>query len=267
MRLERVVFLYYFFVVVLSNAEAQVATEGERQEVISVASDKMYPPFRLVSYGAFLYVPVPDSLKISRWKESADPLKDRERSFRPMEPGECFWRSTRQAAVGYGLFLSLLFACPPRFTKWDHYFGKELLQNAGRRFHSAWTNPPVWDHDLFITNYIGHPYGGSFYYNSMRTKGGTAAASFRFAVFASTLWEYVPEAFFEQPSIQDLIVTPILGSLAGEAVHRLTLQLSKGGFRFLEKVAVLLLNPSYVVNHGFKTPSDKTRAQLRKMGK
>jgi hypothetical protein len=206
-----------------------------------------------------------DSLTANRWKHYLSAVSNPGESFYPMTLSKRFWTSTGQVAVGYGLFLTILFISPPAYTKWDNYFGEELLLHAGSKLKDAWTRPPVWDHDTYFTNYICHPYAGSFYYNTMRTKGGSAAASFGFSVFSSTLWEYGLEAFFEQPSIQDLIVTPIVGSIVGEAVHRLTLEMSIGGFNFPEKLAVLFLNPSYVMNHGFKVPSEDRRRQLRKL--
>jgi len=212
-----------------------------------------------------VWLPNTDTLKANDWKKFSDPESNQDQSFLPQDPHKSFWISTRQVVTAYGLFLTILFISPTKYTKWDHGFGTELLLNAGNRIRSAYTSPPVWDEDRFFTNYITHPYAGSFYYNTMRTKGHSAAASFCFSVFSSTLWEYLPEACFEQPSIQDLIVTPIVGSILGEAVHRLTLEMSIGGFSLHEKVAVLLLNPSYVINHGFKTPSEERRKQMRKM--
>ena len=60
------------------------------------------------------------------------------------------------------------------------------------------------------------------------------------------------EGGMEQPSIQDLIVTPVLGSFVGELAHRATISMSKNGFQWYEKVLVCLINPTFVFNNGFK---------------
>ena len=54
-----------------------------------------------------------------------------------------------------------------------------------------------------------------------------------------------------QHSIQDLVDTPLCGALLGEPVHQITMSMRKNGFRFIEKVFVLLLNPMFVINNGF----------------
>ncbi len=145
--------------------------------------------------------------------------------------------------------LGVLSALPKDITNW----GKVNLQIAGQNLKRAWTQPPVWDKDSFFINYISHPHSGSIYYNFMRSQNATPWESFLFAVAQSTLWEYVVEAPFERPSINDLIATPVLGALLGEATNRMTISMHHNGFNFLEKVAVIVLNPAYVVNNGFRT--------------
>jgi hypothetical protein len=50
-----------------------------------------------------------------------------------------------------------------------------------------------------------------------RSAGFTAWESFGYSAIMSTFfWEYGIEAFAEVPSIQDLIITPVFGSLVGE---------------------------------------------------
>ncbi|HOF76391.1 MAG TPA: DUF3943 domain-containing protein [Bacteroidales bacterium] len=39
------------------------------------------------------------------------------------------------------------------------------------QYRPTFTTSPVKDNDLFIVNYVGHPYQGSFYYNSARSQG------------------------------------------------------------------------------------------------
>ena len=87
----------------------------------------------------------------------------------------------------------------------------------------------------------------------IRTSG--SLITFGFALFQSTLWEYVLEAVAEQPSIQDLILTPVAGSLVGELFNKWSLGiLRKGNLNLGEKVLVFFLNPAYVVNNGYRAP-------------
>jgi hypothetical protein len=139
-------------------------------------------------------------------------------------------------------------ACLPRdWTGWSDDFVQDGLSNM----KEAYTRPPVWDTDHWAYNYIGHPYGGAVYYNTVRCQGASRTESFLFVLLASTQWEYVFEAFAEQPSIQDLIITPIAGRILGEIIHELTLKLVSDGSGFLEKVLITVLNPTYTIFVGF----------------
>ena len=132
----------------------------------------------------------------------------------------------------------------------DGAFGHGL-SNFGR----AWTNLPVWDRDEAYHYWFGDPYAGAFYYNMMRSQGATVGQSFAYCAFQSMVWEYVLEAAAEQPSIQDLVSTPIMGAALGELFHRWSIAiLRKGKLSFGEKALVFLLNPSYVINNGYRAP-------------
>ena len=72
-----------------------------------------------------------------------------------------------------------------------------------------------WDKDSPLINFIGHPYFGAAYYIRARERGADPIGAFVYSALLSTLWEYGIEAFFERPSYNDLIVTPVAGSLIG----------------------------------------------------
>lgn len=147
--------------------------------------------------------------------------------------------------------LGSLLAMPESVSKWnpDTKFDGERIRN---QYISTFTNPPHIDHDLWMINYVGHPYQGSIYYNSLRSQGATIVQSSVFSLGQSLIWEYLVEGAMEQPSVQDLIVTPVLGTVLGELSHRATLGMKKNGFKWYEKVATCIINPTYVVNNGFK---------------
>ena len=151
-------------------------------------------------------------------------------------------------AVASGVVLAFM---PQNFSRWD----SDVLSRAMANLKRAWTTPPVWDEDIFFHNFLGHPYAGAFYYNMVRSQGATAWQSFGYALFQSTFWEYVVEALAEQPSIQDLFITPVIGSLLGELFHRWSLHILRSGhLNFGEKALVFFINPGYVVNNGYRRP-------------
>lgn len=186
-----------------------------------------------------------------RWPQP--PPEDTLRGVRNWDSpyGKKFLRGTliiTGTEIASGVVLALL---PSQFTKWDD----TALQRGSANYKRAWTEPPTWDKDSFFNDYMGHPYAGALYYNMMRSQGGTPLQSFGFTVFQSTLWEYAIESVAEQPSIQDLVITPIAGSLVGEVFHQLSLEiLKKRNLNFGQKVLVFFLNPSWVINNGFRAP-------------
>lgn len=150
--------------------------------------------------------------------------------------------------VIYGAILVL----PECLTKWDPK-GKFNLHHIADQYHLTFTKPPIIDDDLIVVNFAGHPYQGSFYYNSVRSQGATIFQSAIVCSLNTVIWEYCWEGSQEQPSIQDLLVTPILGSLLGELIHKATLKMRKNGFTQNEKIITCIINPNYVINNGFKS--------------
>jgi hypothetical protein len=161
------------------------------------------------------------------------------------------WKKIGRAELFIGgaeLFgITVLMLSPKEVTGWS----PDWTQDAWRNMKRSLSTPPVWDDDDWQLNYIGHPVAGSYYYNSLRSQHASIFHSFLFATAQSCIWEYFIEATAEKPSTQDLIVTPIVGSILGESVHQLTMNMRRNGFNFFEKVFVLVLNPLFVLNNGF----------------
>jgi hypothetical protein len=113
---------------------------------------------------------------------------------------------------------AVLFVAPESVSHWDR---GEMLSHAF--FDQWWDNVshgPVHDSDDFFLNYVTHPYFGAAYYMGARSAGASAPYSFIYSTLASTFfWEYGIEAFAEVPSMQDLIITPVIGSVFGEAFY------------------------------------------------
>jgi len=146
---------------------------------------------------------------------------------------------------------AMLFAAPESLSKWDKR--SFTFQNCLDNLKRAYTEPPVIDNDPWVINYIGHPYQGAYFYNAARSQNASILQSSLFSLGHSMLWEYFTEAFYEQASVQDLVVTPLAGAFFGELAHRATIRMSRNGFTPFEKALTILINPMYVLNNGFKT--------------
>ena len=108
-----------------------------------------------------------------------------------------------------------LWIMPESVTNWD----KEQIKEKGIlwKWRENVKAGPVWDKDNWVLNWVTHPYFGGVYYMTARSNGFTVLESFGYSTIMSTFfWEYGIEAFAEIPSTQDLIITPIIGSLIGE---------------------------------------------------
>lgn len=108
---------------------------------------------------------------------------------------------------------------------------------------------PEWDHDKFYFNYILHPYAGAAYFMAARSCGFNFwKSAFYCSLISNVGWEYGIEAFMERPSIQDLLITPIVGSCIGESFYRMKRKLVSSGYRlfnssFWGTIAAFLLDP------------------------
>lgn len=121
-----------------------------------------------------------------------------------------------------------------------------------RTYKRTFTLPPVWDRDSFSWNYVVHPAMGSFSYLSYRNKRAHWAEAFAGAAVNSAIYEYIIAGGTQQPSINDLIVTPVLGSLLGEGIYQLKKRLLRDHhLNFIEKVAITLSDPFEVIYYGF----------------
>jgi Domain of unknown function (DUF3943) len=195
---------------------------------------------------------ISDRSKISEFKNpiAAD-------SFRLRNQGASIWKKMGRAEMFIGgteiICMGVLMALPKEVTKWQPGFLDDAMKNVKKAFSS----PPVNDEDDWGFNFVGHPYAGSLYYNSIRSQDATIFQSFVFSFAQSFVWEYLIEGMAEQPSLQDMIITPIFGTLLGEASHVATIKMRRNGFNWLEKITVIVLNPFYAVNNGFRTTNKK----------
>lgn len=114
--------------------------------------------------------------------------------------------------------MCVLEALPSESTAWNRHANTTIP--LFRRWVNHVKAGPVWDGDNAIFNYVLHPYAGAAYYMGARGLGFNCLGSFLYSFCISTFfWEYGFEAFNEIPSVQDLIITPVVGSLLGEAFY------------------------------------------------
>jgi hypothetical protein len=146
--------------------------------------------------------------------------------------------------LGLGLLtFGFIYALPEDVSNWhDRNFGQNYVRNI--------KEGPIVDKDHWFINYIGHPMSGAVYHIVARNAGFSPMQSFGYSAFMSTFfWEYGLEAFAETPSIQDLIITPIIGSLMGEVFYRSIQSINKNdgilwGSKRLGSIAKGIMDPS-----------------------
>ncbi|PXV64485.1 uncharacterized protein DUF3943 [Dysgonomonas alginatilytica] len=129
----------------------------------------------------------------------------------------------------------------------DRYIMKEDFAYIG--FNSMSDNLKkgfYWDNDQIGTNMFLHPYHGSLYYNSARSRGYNYWESGLFALGGSAMWELFLEN--EPPSTNDIIATPIGGMALGEVLYRASDLVyddrKRGGERFRREFFGFLISPT-----------------------
>ena len=136
----------------------------------------------------------------------------------PAEPDRAGLRRDTKYLLSYQLVsLGILYMAPESISNWDEEQKEEYSLSKW------WQNVqnPQWDDDQHWINYLAHPYWGAAYYVRARENNFDERASFWYSVAMSTAYEFGAEALFEQPSIQDLVVTPVGGVIVGEYFMRL----------------------------------------------
>jgi hypothetical protein len=163
------------------------------------------------------------------------------------------------------LAFGILWVMPESASNWD----KEEIKQKGIfwKWKENVKAGPVWDEDDWVLNYVTHPYSGGVYYMTARSSGFNIFESFLYSAFMSTcFWEYGIEAFAEIPSKQDLIITPVLGSIVGEGFFYAKKSILKNDHqvlksRFLGYTTLVLIDPFNTILDGFGY-QDKIKTQL-----
>lgn len=241
---------------ILSEVEAIVAIgEGAADSTISPAAKPVIATFdpetgdRLTLYD----YPYSQTLSIPDWKR--------------------MWLNTGILMTAGVTTMFVLESLPSDATAWNKTEnGKVPL------FKRWWQNVhkgPVWDKDNIVFDYVLHPYAGAAYYMGARSNGFNMWGSFVYSFCISTFfWEYGFEAFNEIPSVQDLIITPVVGTILGEGFYLVKRHIVSNGYRLwgskiLGYAVAFLVDPINEVTGYFRSDQRKLarRAENRRAEK
>jgi len=160
--------------------------------------------------------------------------------------------------------ISILPKSVSNWEKDDDYNSRDLFKKHADNVAAG----PVWDNDNLSINWIGHGVSGAYYYVWGRQSGLNIPESFILTTIMSTFyWEYGWEAFAEKPSIQDIFITPIIGSILGEITNSAynTILENNGliyGSKTLGTVSRYLINPIGELNKSFDSLLYKNDIEL-----
>lgn len=158
------------------------------------------------------------------------------------------WINTATLSTAFVGTLLVLECLPEDATSWN----RAELRNRPfykRWFKNVFKRGPEWDHDKFYFNYLLHPYAGAVYYLGARSCGFNLMESVLYCTCISTVgWEFGIEACMERPSIQDIFITPLVGSLVGEGFYRIKRNIVANdyclwGSKALGHIAAFLVDP------------------------
>jgi len=137
-------------------------------------------------------------------------------------------------------------------NQYDRHFTepKDVYRTTGNTFWQHLTDSKwVIDNDQFSVNQFLHPYGGSIYYGLARSAGLNFWESFLYSSAGSFLWEMGGEK--TNPSINDMIATPIGGTFMGEPFFRmasLLLETDDGRPGFWRELGAAVISPPTGLN-------------------
>jgi hypothetical protein len=157
------------------------------------------------------------------------------------------WRDTAVLFAAQVGTIGVLYVLPESVSGWSDESKKENFRNYSKHFVN-----PVFDDDKFYLNYLVHPYWGATYYIRGRERGLDKVPSLVYSALLSAMYEFGVECIFEYPSIQDLIVTPVAGSLVGAFLFepwRASIK-RKPELRWYDHAVLVLTDPIGVLSLG-----------------
>lgn len=167
--------------------------------------------------------------------------------------GKCYdwrrlWINTATLSGAFVGTLLVLECLPEDATSWNRAELQDVPLLKRWNDHVI-KQGPNWDHDKFYFNYILHPYAGAAYFMAARSCGFNAWQSMLYCSIISNIgWEFGVEAFMERPSIQDMLITPLIGSFIGECFYKLKRNIVSNGYTLagssiLGNIVAFLVDP------------------------
>jgi len=121
-----------------------------------------------------------------------------------------------------------------------------------RMYKITFSQKPEFDHDHWSWNYEVHPYMGSITYLTYRNRDASVWESFAGSALNSVIYEYIIAGGTQPASLNDMIVTPLGGSLLGEGLYQLKKYLLRDKYlTSFEKILVTICDPVEVFYYGF----------------
>ncbi|MDE6277003.1 MAG: DUF3943 domain-containing protein [Muribaculaceae bacterium] len=158
------------------------------------------------------------------------------------------WVNTSVFAGAYITTLVVLECLPEDATNWNRAEIQSVPPFTRWYNHVIKEGPEV-DGDNPVFNYILHPYAGAVYFMAARSCGFNYFQSLLYSACVSTIgWEFGIEGFMERPSIQDIFITPLVGSAIGECFyilkrHIVSHDYTLFGSRIAGNVVAFLIDP------------------------
>ena len=158
------------------------------------------------------------------------------------------WVNTGVFAGAFVGTLLVLECLPEDATTWNRA-AIQQVPPFKRWYRNIFVRNPELDHDKWVFNYVLHPYAGAVYFMAARSAGFNFWRSFLYCSLVSNVgWEFGIEAFMERPSYQDLVITPVVGSLIGECFYRLKQHIVSNDYRLwgspvVGNVVAFLIDP------------------------
>lgn len=165
------------------------------------------------------------------------------------EDSERLWSQSKAIFTSGFAVIGIIALLPEDVSNWER---GEIFGKWGENVKAG----PTWDRDGLAINLVGHGYFGGVYYQVARKSGYRQWDAFMFSVLASTFyWEYGIEAFAETPSIQDLVITPVIGWAYGEWAYQTEQSILRDGGTVLGSdtlgsVSLAILDPIDSISSG-----------------
>lgn len=134
-------------------------------------------------------------------------------------------------------------------AKDDFDWSKAVRLSVYKRTFTEW---PKIDEDHWSWNYEAHPYMGSLSYLTYRNRKASIWESAAGTALNSVIYEYIIAGGTQRPSINDMLVTPIAGSLLGEGLYQLKKYVIRDkSLSLFDKILLTIIDPVEVFYFGF----------------